>query len=333
MSCPFPKRNMKLLKTCTWLTATVLVTASLSGCVMRDREASSLDRKFAVDGPVHLELTNGNGDSKVVAGAPGEVRVHADFRVKSWSAASARRRIAELRANPPISQEGNLIRIGSSTSMSSVKIDYTIIVPADTQIHGTTGSGEIEVTGIRGPANFSAASGTITAAAVTGDIQAHSSSGTVQLASIQGQVEVSSASGDVNLADIHGDIRVRTGSGTIRISQPAGAVEATAGSGNVNAAGVQGDVRVRTGSGSIVLVGDPRATTYWDLRASSGNVAVQVPTSASFRFYAKANSGDINAAIPIVMEGTAGKHELRARIGDGKARVEVETSSGNIALH
>jgi hypothetical protein len=32
------------------------------------------------------------------------------------------------------------------------------------------------------------------------------------------------------------------------------------------------------------------------------------------------------------MEGTAGKHELRARIGDGKARVEVETSSGNIAI-
>jgi DUF4097 and DUF4098 domain-containing protein YvlB len=61
-------------------------------------------------------------------------------------------------------------------------------------------------------------------------------------------------------------------------------------------------------------------------------VALQVPPKASFRFYAKTNSGDIDAAIPVVMEGTAGKHALRARIGDGKGRVEVETSSGNVAL-
>ena len=32
------------------------------------------------------------------------------------------------------------------------------------------------------------------------------------------------------------------------------------------------------------------------------------------------------------MEGTTSKHELRARIGDGKGRVEVQTSSGSISL-
>jgi hypothetical protein len=32
------------------------------------------------------------------------------------------------------------------------------------------------------------------------------------------------------------------------------------------------------------------------------------------------------------MEGTNDKHELRAKLGDGKARVEVETSSGSITL-
>jgi DUF4097 and DUF4098 domain-containing protein YvlB len=61
-------------------------------------------------------------------------------------------------------------------------------------------------------------------------------------------------------------------------------------------------------------------------------VTLKVPPAASFRLYARSSSGEIDAAIPIVMEGTAGKHELRARIGDGKARVEIETSSGNIAL-
>jgi len=32
------------------------------------------------------------------------------------------------------------------------------------------------------------------------------------------------------------------------------------------------------------------------------------------------------------MEGTSGKHEFQARVGDGKARVEVTSSSGDISL-
>ena len=40
----------------------------------------------------------------------------------------------------------------------------------------------------------------------------------------------------------------------------------------------------------------------------------------------------MKAEFPMVMEGTTGKHELRARIGDGKARVEIQTSSGSIDL-
>jgi DUF4097 and DUF4098 domain-containing protein YvlB len=60
---------------------------------------------------------------------------------------------------------------------------------------------------------------------------------------------------------------------------------------------------------------------------------LHVPSNASFRLHARSKSGDIDAAIPIMMEGTAAKHELRARIGDGKASVEIQTSSGDISLH
>jgi DUF4097 and DUF4098 domain-containing protein YvlB len=323
---------MKPLKKFAWFASMLLFAAVLGGCMMHSGPPGTVDRAFTVDGPVRIELTNGSGDSKVVAGPPGEVRVHADFRAKGWSASSAQRRTAELRANPPISREGNLIRVGSSISTSVVRIDYTIIAPPNSQIHGTTGSGTIEATGIQGPANFTTGSGKITASAISGDVQAHTGSGTIQLAAIQGQVEATTGSGDINLADVHGDVRVRTGSGSIGVAQPAGAVVAASGSGSINAAGVKDDLRLRTNSGSIAVAGDPQVTAYWDLRASSGNVTLQVPASASFRFYARTNSGDINAAMPIVMEGTAGKRSLRARIGDGKARVEVETTSGNIAL-
>jgi Putative adhesin len=325
---------MMPLKKCAWLAPAVLAIAAVAGCMANYSAPGTIDRAFTVNGPVRLEITNSNGDSKVVAGPPGQVRVHADFRVKSWSASSAHKRVADLSANPPISQDGNLIQIGGWLPASSrLTIDYTIIVPADSQIHETTQSGDIETTGIQGPANFSSTSGNISATAISGDVQARSASGTIQLWSVQGQVEATTGSGNVNLADVRRDVRIQTGSGSIRLAQPGGAVEASSGSGDINAVRVKDDLRVRTNSGNITVEGDPKATNYWDIRASSGNVILQVPTTASFRFYAKTDSGDINAAIPIVMEGTAGKHALRARIGDGKARVEVETTSGNVALH
>jgi len=61
-------------------------------------------------------------------------------------------------------------------------------------------------------------------------------------------------------------------------------------------------------------------------------VTLGVSSSASLRLYARSSSGDIESSLPISMEGTTDKHELRAKLGDGKARVEVETSSGNITL-
>ena len=115
--------------------------------------------------------------------------------------------------------------------------------------------------------------------------------------------------------------------------KPGDNVIATTGSGKIEVHGATADLRFHTGSGNITVDGNPGATNYWDFHASSGDVSLHVPSAASFRLFAHTGSGDINANIPVVMEGTALKHELRARIGDGKARVEIETSSGTIELH
>jgi hypothetical protein len=319
--------------------ATVAITAAvmavgLTGCLAHQGESGSINRTFAVDGPVRLELSNSGGDSKVSVGASGQVLIHADFQVKSWSEHGANQRTAEMTTNPPLSQEGNLIRVGGyGLHTSGVTINYSIVVPPDTEIHATSASGNVAVVGVRGPVFAASGSGNLSIAGVTGDVQARSGNGTVQLAAIQGQVQASTGSGDINLAGVHGDTRLQTGSGVIRLSAPGGAVVANMGSGSIEVSAPMDDLRVRTGSGNIAVNGDPQPGKYWDFRTSSGKVTFQVSPKASFRFYARTKSGEIDAAIPVVMEGTAEKHALRARLGDGKGRVEVETSSGNVALH
>ena len=315
--------------------AVVIFTATvIAGCVSHSGVEGSFDRQFTVNGPVALELTSGSGDAHITAGPPGEVRVHGEIHVDSWSSQSGQTRLQQVESNPPISQEGNLIRIGGSRrSGGDVSIDYTIVVPQDTQLRSTSGSGDVDVRGIQGPANFTCGSGDVTASEIEGDVQVLCGSGDIKLSKIKGQARVTTGSGDITLDTIRGETRLQTGSGTLEISNAGDALEANTGSGDITIKGASSDVRLHTSSGEIDVEGNPGSSNYWDFHTNSGEVTLQVPPAASFRLYARSSSGDIDAAIPIAMEGTAGKHELRARIGDGKARVEIQTSSGDISLH
>src|SRR3984885_13199991 len=294
----------------------VLAAANLIGCGQESEAGETVDRTFTVSGPARLELENASGSSSVRVGAPGEVRVHAEFRVHSWPWEDPGRTLREVAANPPFSQQDSLIRIGhSNQDTSQLSAEYSVTVPPETEMRGVIGSGNLEVNGIAGPANFTVGSGNISATAIVSDIRA-----------IVG-------SGNVTLPDSKGRIDAIASSGILRIEQPGTIVEAEAGSGRIEVRGATADLRLRTGSGEITVDGNPGPSSYWDIRANSGEVELEVPSSASFKFYARSGSGDINATSPSVTEKTPGKHDFEARIGDGKARVEVETSSGSVSLH
>jgi DUF4097 and DUF4098 domain-containing protein YvlB len=316
-----------------WISQVACAALLLAGCRPQSSAEGTFDKTFTVNGPVRIELTNGSGDAHISAGAPGEVRIHGDIEARSWSEKDSQQRVQELAANPPLSQEGNLIRIGGSgLHNSNASVDYTLVVPADSEIHAATGSGDVEVDGIKGPANFVSGSGGITASNISGDVQALTGSGEIKFSQVQGQVQATTGSGDITLEDVHNQVRLRSGSGDMEITNPADALEASTGSGDITIKGASADIRLRTSSGDVVIEGNPAGSNYWDIRTSSGDVVLQVSPSASFRLMAHSSSGDIDAAIPIVMEGTTQKHELHARLGDGKARVEVQTSSGSVSL-
>jgi DUF4097 and DUF4098 domain-containing protein YvlB len=318
----------------TLAAATLLAAAFLVGCGPEASAVGTADRTFTVSGPVRLELENGSGDSRVTVGAPGEVRVHAEFRVHAWPWDDPDRTLKNLVANPPFSQEDSLIRIGhSGWDMNMVSADYSVTVPPDTQMKGMAGSGNLDVNGIAGPANFIVGSGNISATAIANDTHAVVGSGNVTLTDTQGRVDVTSGSGNLVVRGARDEVRARAGSGDIRIEQPAGNVVAEAGSGDIELRGATADVRLHTGSGEINVEGNPAPSSFWDIRASSGDVELHVPSSASFRFYARSSSGDINVTAPSASEQSQGKHDFQARIGDGKARVEIETSSGTISVH
>ena len=311
-----------------------VAATSLGACGSPSGPSGTFSRTFQVSGPVRLELTAGSGDSRVEAGPPGEVRIHAQLRVHAWSWQSANRRLAEIQSNPPVAQDGDLIRVGAfgSYEPNGLTVNYTIRVPPETEIRGHAGSGDLAVEGIAGPTDLQTGSGNILASAVTGALQLRAGSGDVKLEHITGPIEVVTHSGDIEINSAGGEVRVRTGSADVHIDHPGGSVVVSTGSGDIGVIGATRDLRLQTGSGDIAVEGDPGATNYWDLHASSGDVDLRVPSAASFRLYARTRSGDIHTAIPFLTEGTPGKHDFEGRIADGKSRVEIETSSGDISL-
>jgi DUF4097 and DUF4098 domain-containing protein YvlB len=104
------------------------------------------------------------------------------------------------------------------------------------------------------------------------------------------------------------------------------------GSGDIHVAGATADLRVHTGSGTVSVEGSPASGAYWEVRAGSGDVSLNVPSSAGFRFYAQTRLGDIHSSLPMTILEQS-KREIRAVVGQGSARVEVRTGSGDVRLN
>jgi DUF4097 and DUF4098 domain-containing protein YvlB len=258
------------------------------------------ERSLKVSGPVDIDLSTSSGDVTVRPGEAGTVRIRGKMQAHdNWNDSNAEQKVRYLEQNPPIHQDGNHLRIGHVEDQEmtrNVSIDYELEVPVETQLMSTTGSGDVSVEGIRGPVNARSGSGDMKFRSLSGDVSLKTGSGDARLQEIaSGRVEVETGSGDVELRDLRCAMRVRTGSGDIR---------------------AEGD-----------LAGD------WTLHAGSGEINVRLPSQTGFELDAHTSSGEIHTSLPITVQGSVGRGELRGQVNGGGARLELRTGSGDISIN
>jgi len=294
--------------------------------------SGNFDRNYTVTGPLRLELTNASGDVDITGSADGKVHVHGDVRASGMGFGDPRKRLDETIANPPIEQKGDTIRIGKEmSSLRHLSIAYTIQVPHNTEVSTSVASGAQTVREVRGPVNVQAASGAIRVEKIERDAQLKTASGSVSANDVGEDVRISTASGSVSVSNARGDVRINDLAGTIQVERPGGRVEAETASGAVEIQGASNDVKAHAASGRVSVQGNPGANSYWELKTVSGSVLLKVPAAANFHLSAQAVSGEIRTDIPIMIE-EQGKRILRARMGSGGARVDVQTVSGEIRV-
>ncbi len=314
-----------------------LIAVTAGNIQASDSREGRFDKTLTVSGRVSLDVETGSGNITIRRGAAGSVAIHGNIRANnSWrdSDADVESRIRAIEQHPPIEQDGNTIRIGHGTDrelMRNISVSYEITLPEDSTARSQTGSGSINVTGIRGPLELSTGSGNISAEDVNAEVTASTGSGSIGLRNVRAAVRTNTGSGNITGSGISGGVNASTGSGSIRFEQnSAGDIEARTGSGNIEISGVKGSLRARTGSGSIEARGEQ--TGDWHLHSGSGSVTVRLPANAAFELDARTSSGSIHTEHSVTVQGTIGRHEVRGKVGGGGPMLEVSTSSGSIRI-
>ncbi len=294
------------------------------------------ERTLRVTGPVELTVGTGSGRINVRAGDSSNVRVSGTIRASNgfWDGDDADRRVRYLESNPPIEQHGNVIKIGHIEDhelQRNISISYELIVPVETRLRSSTGSGSQSIEGIRGPLNASTGSGSIKVSNLGDEVRASTGSGRIELESVKGSVHASTGSGPISALRVAGGFRASTGSGHVTLEQSApGDVDVGTGSGRIELKNVHGDVRAHTASGSMVAEG--QGTGSWRLSTASGSVTTRLPAQAGFDVRARTVSGSITTDRTMTVQGTLSRRELSGKIGNGGMLLDVSTVSGNIHI-
>lgn len=185
-------------------------------------------------------------------------------------------------------------RRGMSRGADRTRITFTVRVPRRFDVAVSTGSGNVTVSG-----------------------------------ALAGRLRIDTGSGNVTAGDVAGEaVSVDTGSGNVRLGRVAGTLNVDTGSGNVTVAEQDGPADVATGSGNVSVALTRVAALAAE--SGSGNVTVSLPRGADADVQAEGGAVRIDAALRFA--GRQARREASGRIGDGGARLRVESGSGTVAL-
>lgn len=295
----------------------VLLASLLFPILLFARVEGKFDRTLNVSGPVDLDLTTGSGDVLVRAGSGDRVVIHGIVHSSNdWFGGSAESAVHAVENNPPIEQNGNTIRIGYNLPEDArrhVSISYEVTVPPDTELKGNTGSGSFGAEGLRRAAKI------------------HTGSGDIRARDLGPDSRLETGSGSIRARELATPFYGHTGSGDIEATvSGSAAVELQTGSGSLHVSGVKGGLHARTGSGDVNVEGDPKGN--WNLHTGSGTVRMALGSSGGFNLSAHTGSGSIHSDLPITMQGTLNRHELKGAVRGGGPEVEVSTGSGDIDI-
>jgi DUF4097 and DUF4098 domain-containing protein YvlB len=144
-------------------------------------------------------------------------------------------------------------------------------------------------------------------------------------------------SGDVVGRGLRSSVDARTVSGDVRLADVEGAtLEATTVSGDVELSAVEAtELAAETVSGDVDFRGVLRRNGRYELKSLSGDVVMELPAGSGANVSGSTFSGRFQSDFPLTSRASgkyASGKRIEGTIGDGSARLRVESFSGDLAL-
>jgi len=231
-------------------------------------------------------------------------------------------------------RDGQRVRVKSSGSGLEAWADIRVLIPDGTALDSYLLVGEMSATDTDGDLRLDVASARVSATDTRGTLVVDAGSGAVTLRGTRGRrLSVDNGSGSVSLDRVSSDeCTVDTGSGGVSASDlSCKRLSVDVGSGSVRLGSVSAtDVSVDAGSGGVSLdmISSPSSIS---VDAGSGGVTLTLPSDFGAEVDIETGSGSITTDFA-VRTRTVERRHLRGTIGNGAARVVVETGSGSVRL-
>lgn len=205
----------------------------------------------------------------------------------------------------------------------SLAVHFKITAPQGTRVTARSLSGNLRATDIRGEMSLITTSGNVEISNAARVTAAKSTSGNIELTNIDSDVALDAGT-------ISGHVVVRSAKARRMVL---GTV-----SGDVILQDVQTEqLGAQTLSGNVEFVGAFTKDGRYELKSHSGNVRVKVVGGSGFAVEANSWSGNVQSDFSIggsESDPTRGgrRKVLRGVVGDGSAKVNITTFSGNVQL-
>jgi len=290
-----------------------LATVSLLAPQVR---AEEITKSYTVAGRANVHVETNDGSVRVTSGDSKQV----EFRVEYQGYELGRNLTVDSR------QDGDKVELiaritghwgislGWGHNSRKLQIEVRMPQQGDLQVH--TGDGAVEASGL------------------SGNLTIDTRDGSVKASGLSGTVDLHTGDGSITVDALKGDISLRTGDGGIEARDLDGKVEADSGDGHIRMTGRFEALNVKTGDGSVntqVLPGSKMATS-WTLRTGDGSVDIALPADFQADINATTGDGHISLGVPVTVEGTFSRSEMRGKMNGGGQTLTIHTGDGSIRL-
>jgi Putative adhesin len=262
------------------------------------------DTTFNVDARGRIDVENNNGDIHVRTWDRSAVRVRADH---------------SQNVEVDIDAVGSVVRVEAEhrrgRGTTNEPVTYEIWIPAgfNAVIEGVDSNIVLENLG-----------GEVEAESVNGNIVLRGGTGTIHLESVSGEILVDGARGDITAETVNLGVRITRSSGDITAETVNGSIHLSGiESSRVEATSVNGDVRYE---------GTIRQGGRYDMDSHNGDISVTIPEGTDADVTISTHNGNIATDFDVRVRQMDSRRRLSFTLGDGGARINLESFGGSIEL-